>query len=1004
MNQTTNTTVQGDLHASLQFFPFAHLLPLVGVVVTLRFTAPARFGMFHQPALTAFLRWLLGRPENWENLVTLDALESCRPRYQAGDHYRFTVVGLPGSEALMVRLFQQLVALPQSVVVADAAAPLRDNVVLMSLEDFLTQMPVERAEQLQRYDQNALDQEAELWSHTLRPRLRWLSPVRLLRAKETREGAKGEGRYCHDGADLTPCLLADRLHDALADLSRRRGQEAPVRIPHPADATTARDLFWINFHYTDADGQHHPMGGIMGRMDLPASEDVVFWRLYILGQYLGIGQRRTFGWGRYWLESPEGEITLFRSKAAAPLGNWAGRSDNLDTAYAAIRANQPSRTTASWVDPDEEWAQWPDDSDEPNDDSSDTTHDVLARIGHHLAVGDYEPPALQGVLIEKGDGGVRPLAIPPFLDRVAQRAVAQVMGEVLEPVMYEGSFGYRPGRSRVNAKDAILRAYQNGYRWVYEADIDDFFDSVDHTRLHTRLVALLGADPLVSLILQWMAAPVRYQDQLISRSAGLPQGSPLSPLLANLLLDDFDHDLAHAGFRLVRYADDLVVLCRDRPEAEAAQTAVQGSLASTGLAIDPAKSRITTFEHGFRYLGFLFVNSLALDVGKPERDPALPLPPPPPNSWYARLLQRHPRPLTADGLIAKKSVSTTPAPLLPVVNLGTTPPEEGTTLYVTGAPAFVTTRNQRLVLERDGKELLAEPWHHLAALVLIGPHHITTPALRAAMQQGIPVHFANAAGKYQGVTWHGQPGSGGVDLWPRQQAHFADPINALAAARSVVEARLRHQREILRQRGSDLATLLYDFDHLIAKLPNIDDLTVLNGMEGQGARIYFSALENMVSKEFGFENRNRRPPRDPINLLLSLGYTFLHAHVDTSLRVAGLLPWTGFYHQPHGRHTTLASDLMEPFRHLVERCVLAAVSRKQIKVTDFSRDATDHCHISNAAFKTYATLLAERFSTPVTALGEEKPAPLTDHLQSQNRALIAWINGTAPTFHAWRMR
>jgi CRISP-associated protein Cas1 len=218
----------------------------------------------------------------------------------------------------------------------------------------------------------------------------------------------------------------------------------------------------------------------------------------------------------------------------------------------------------------------------------------------------------------------------------------------------------------------------------------------------------------------------------------------------------------------------------------------------------------------------------------------------------------------------------------------------------------------------------------------------------------------------------------------------------------LVEARLRHQREVLRQRNLD--TDFSAFDRAFAQLPDSKTLAEVNGIEGQGARLYFAALAKALPEEFGFAGRQRRPPPDPFNAMLSLGYTLLYAQVETVLRASGLLPWLGFYHQQHGRHAALASDLMEPFRHLVERCALAGIARRQLTPADFFLDDTKGCRFTAAGIKRYLAMLSERFASPVTALDGQTAKILPEHLRDQNLALIAWIRGTVPEFVAWRMR
>jgi group II intron reverse transcriptase/maturase len=388
--------------------------------------------------------------------------------------------------------------------------------------------------------------------------------------------------------------------------------------------------------------------------------------------------------------------------------------------------------------------------------------DRLERLGSQLISGHYEVPALRGVVFEQANGKIRPLAIPPFLDRVAQRAVAQILTPGLEPLMYHGSFGYRPRRSRHGAKAMIEAAYREGYRWIYEADINDFFDLVDWGRLETRLRALYRDDPVVDLIRRWIGAPVQYGEQNVERSAGLPQGSPLSPVLANLLLDDFDKDIGHAGFRLTRFADDFVVLCKDRSEAEAAGAEVRRALAELGLGINPDKTGVRSFAQGFRYLGYVFVNGLALDVSG-EKPPSTDTEPPP-HSWLAKLTERVAIELAADGDQKKSTPSPAEASSArQPIRLGEQS-REGVMVFVTGPPAQVTTRMGRLRILRDESTLVDQPWSQIQSLVLFGPHNVTTPTLRTTFKHAIPIHFASGSGRYQGTTWNGQPGAEGHAL------------------------------------------------------------------------------------------------------------------------------------------------------------------------------------------------------------------------------------------------
>ena len=610
-----------------------------------------------------------------------------------------------------------------------------------------------------------------------------------------------------------------------------------------------------------------------------------------------------------------------------------------------------------------------------------------------LENGRYDAPILNGWVIAKSNGGYRPLAVPPFWDRVLQRAVGQVLTPCLEQLMDSGSYGYRPGRSRHNAKDQIQRYWRAGYHWVFESDVKDFFDSVQHDWLEVRLRALFGEDPLVAMLMSWVAADVSFEGEVIQRKAGLPQGSPLSPLLANLVLDDFDSDMQKAGYKLVRYADDFIVMCKSPVQAKRVEDRVRASLNEHGLVLNDAKTHIKNLDEGLKYLGFMFVNDMVVDASG-QSDATGGEVPVSPVSWLAQVTSRKLHSIAAKPTDKELQVVSAPPGIVQVGERDDT----GVVLCITGPVSLVSTRAERLRVTRDEEVIVEQPWQHIQALVLLGNHHITTPALRAAMAAHVCVHMVDGMGNYQGTAWGGEPLSG-HQLWLDQQQTFADPERCLVLAVSVIDARLRHMAEVLRNRGAEGYK---EIRLLLKELPRAKNLSQLNGYEGAATARYFKSVATLLPVEFEFTGRNRRPPKDPFNVMLSLGYSLLYGYTDSLIRVSGLLPWLGFYHQPHGLHRTLASDLMEPFRHLIERKALAMIRKGQIKPGDFKRSDGGMCLMDNKALKHYlvelTTALEGDLQGEPTALAENR---LTSKLLEQNRSLIGQIrHGQA--FTAWR--
>ena len=325
----------------------------------------------------------------------------------------------------------------------------------------------------------------------------------------------------------------------------------------------------------------------------------------------------------------------------------------------------------------------------------------------------------------------------------------------------------------------------------------------------------------------------------------------------------------------------------------------------------------------------------------------------------------------------------------------------GQLLCVVGGHATLSTHAGRLRVERDGETQHDVAWNNLQAVVLFGSHTLTTPALQAALARKVPIHFAGSTGGYRGVLWTGQPAEPGSGLWLKQANLFADPALCLNLAKQIVDARIRHLRETLRQRGitADAERLKL----LLASVANATGLDELNGVEGSATRQFFQALQGSLPTDWHFTGRNRQPPLDPFNALLSYGYTLLHGYVETLLHTDGLLPWLGFYHQAHGRHATLASDLMEPFRHLVERTALSCVQRKELKPHDFFTAANGACLMKQEARRDYLASLFKRLNEPLQAVGEETPVTPVQHIHRQNLSLIGWLM-RGDDFHAWRIR
>ncbi len=559
----------------------------------------------------------------------------------------------------------------------------------------------------------------------------------------------------------------------------------------------------------------------------------------------------------------------------------------------------------------------------------------IAQLVERVRQERYRPYPLLEIVVEKkpGSEATRRLLVPSVGDRLLQTAVARYLSRSFEEEFLECSYGYRPGRSVDRAIARIRKCHELGYRFVVDADITAYFDHVDHRLLLQRLGSRPLGATVQGLLRAWVKAQVWNGHKIYPLRAGVPQGSPISPLLANFYLEDFDRELEKSGQKLVRYADDFLVLSQTAEEAQRALLETETLLAAEHLKLNEGKTRIADFEHGFRFLGALFLEEGIWIPWKHQarRGRILSMARPLPATLRARYETAPPKSamelaLTKAEIIAPPRVS-----------------EKGEAvayLYLTEQGSILRKAGDRLLVEREDQLLLDIPYHKLEAVLLFGNIQVTTQAMGELLDKGVHLSLFTLHGVFRGSL---TPARGkNVELRIAQFTTFRDHEKSMANARATVAAKIANGTAVLQSfrrhsdPGGEFDARLKTLEESAARCAGAADLEVLNGIEGAAARDYFDLLMRFNRSELAWKGRIKHPPTDPLNALLSLTYTLVEHELRALAEGVGLDVAIGFMHQPDYGRPSLALDLVEAFRHATaDRLVMFLVNKRMLEEGDF---------------------------------------------------------------------
>jgi CRISPR-associated protein Cas1 len=329
-------------------------------------------------------------------------------------------------------------------------------------------------------------------------------------------------------------------------------------------------------------------------------------------------------------------------------------------------------------------------------------------------------------------------------------------------------------------------------------------------------------------------------------------------------------------------------------------------------------------------------------------------------------------------------------------------------LYVVTQNSKLRIDNRRLQVELDGQALSSQPLAHVSQVVLFGNISLTTPAIDALLAQNTEVVFLTQRGDFRGrltgsLTPH-------VPLRRLQYACLGKPDFTLGMAKCFVQAKLLHQRALLlrhnrERQDAEISHAAELVRQALETLPRKTALSGLLGLEGAATAAYFSGYRRLLSPDWRFDARNRRPPRDPVNVMLSFGYTLLAQLASSAVQTAGLDPYAGFLHEVVYNRPALALDLLEEFRPVVDGVVLWCCNSGQVTPADFSPGTPERpVALSETGqrrfLQAYEQRLDQRFTHPLRGM----QFPLRQCLVEQARQIAACISGGKPEYRGMGFR
>jgi group II intron reverse transcriptase/maturase/CRISPR-associated endonuclease Cas1 len=570
--------------------------------------------------------------------------------------------------------------------------------------------------------------------------------------------------------------------------------------------------------------------------------------------------------------------------------------------------------------------------------------DLLFQLTHD----QYVPAPSTAFIIQKKDGGERMLEQLSIRDLIVHQYLLKTIADPLDRLFEESSIGYRKGFSRQRAAQMVQQALAEGYQYVMESDISDFFPSVDLHQLSRLIDASIPEND--TLIKQLLNKCIRtgyiLNGTFHERTRGLAQGSPLSPILANLYLDSFDEHLASLDVKVIRYADDLIILTRTREEAERAFTEAESFLGGLGLRLKREKTAIKPIAEGFQFLGMTFTRTETQVT--PEEE-----------------LKRFKKPL-----------------------------------YITEPYLFLSLNGEAITVLKNGTPLETIPLRRLSEVIVMEKVAFSSGLLKQCVEQNIPLTITLGSGYYITTIKPDSKQYYNLAYEHANKFYQMSDTEVLSIAKEFAAIKLQNAMSLFRQKytaGNN--RLINQLEDAVRRIYQAADIHTVRGIEGASARNVYQGLNTLIDDPaFHLRKRDRTKP-DRINSLLNFGYYLLYSRINATIRAVGLNPYLGFLHAAEDSYESLVADIQELFRARVDRFLIRLLNLKIITKNDFTETERG----------TYLTPEGKRkflhhFEVDITRPSGKEQMSLLDWLYYQVIVFKKWVRQQGSlTFYRWEV-